>query len=536
MSVARSSAVMAVGTIFSRASGFVRTALLAAAIGSQLHADVFNLANTIPNMLYILLAGGVFNAVLVPQLVRSMKNDADGGQAYADRIITLAAAFLAVVTTLLVIAAPLLLHLWLHGSWYAPDHAAQLHSTIAFARWCLPQTFFYGMYVLVGQILNSRGSFGPMMWAPIANNIISIAVLIAYLIAFGTQRTGGYSASQETLLGLGSTLGIVAQFVVLIPALRAAGFRYSPRWDFRGVGLSQTARLGGWTILFVIVNQVAFLVITGLASAGSVGGGAGYTVYSNAWLVVQVPHSIITVSLATAILPLLSHHAADNDTAAVKRQLGRTMRNAMALIVPIATLLPFLALPVAHLLFGYGASSDASTIDLYAPALAWFAPGLLLWTIQYLVLRAFYAYELNRQALLIQVVIAAVNIGAAIVLVHSVPSRDTAGALALAYSLSYLVGTALSVSYLVRRLGGWSWGEPIRFAVRIAVVSALAAAATYVVELIIGRNDSLGGSLLTLVVAGGAGAVALLVSARLFRLAEITSIVDSVTRRLPGLR
>ena len=536
MSVARSSAVMAVGTTFSRASGFIRTALLAAAIGSQLHADVFNLANTIPNMLYILLAGGVFNAVLVPQLVRSMKNDTDGGQAYADRIITLAAVFLAVVTTLLVIAAPLLLHLWLHGSWYAPDHAAQLHSTIAFARWCLPQIFFYGMYVLIGQILNSRGSFGPMMWAPIANNIISIAVLIAYLIAFGTANAGGYTAIQETLLGLGSTLGIVAQFVVLLPALRAAGFRYVPRWDFRGVGLSQTAKLGAWTILFVVVNQVAFLVITGLASDGSVGGGAGYTVYSNAWLVVQVPHSIITVSLATAILPMLSRYAADNDTAAVKQRLGDTMRNAMALIVPIAVLLPFLAVPVARLLFGYGASDTAATIDMYAPALAWFAPGLLLWTIQYLVLRAFYAYELNKQALVIQVAIAAVNIGAAIWLVHGVATKDTAGALALAYSLSYLVGTMLSVTYLARRLGGWSWAEPIRFGVRIALVSALAAGATFAVELVIGRGSTLGGSILTLVVAGGAGALTLIVTARLFRLVEITSIVGSVTRRLPGLR
>ena len=536
MSVARSSAVMAVGTIFSRASGFVRTALLAAAIGSADHADAFNLANTIPNMLYILLAGGVFNAVLVPQLVRSMKNDEDGGQAYADRIITLSAAFLAVVTTLLVVAAPLLLHLWLHGRWYQPDHAVLLHSTVDFARWCLPQIFFYGMYVLIGQILNARGSFGPMMWAPIANNIISIAVLIAYLLAFGTASHGGYSGREETLLGLGSTLGIVAQFLVLIPALRAAGFRYKPRWDFRGVGLSHTAKLGVWTILFVVVNQIAFLVITSLAANGSADGGSGYTVYSNAWLVAQVPHSIITVSLATAILPMLSRHAAENDAAAVKQRLGGTMRNALALIVPIAALLPILALPVSRLLFGYGGSKGVATIDQYAPALAWFAPGLLLWTVQYLVLRAFYAYELNRQALYIQVVIAAVNVAAAVALVHAVSSKDTAAALAAAYSLSYLAGTALSVGYLVRRLGGWSWAEPVRFGVRIAVVSGLAAVVTYALDALMGGGATIARALLTLVVAGGAGTITLIVAARVFRLVEITSIVDSVTRRLPGLR
>jgi putative peptidoglycan lipid II flippase len=436
----------------------------------------------------------------------------------------------------LVIAAPLLLHLWLHGNWYQPDHAALLHSTIVFARWCLPQIFFYGMYVLIGQLLNARGSFGPMMWAPIANNVISIAVLVAYLIAFGTTGNSGYSGQEETLLGLGSTLGIVAQFVVLIPALRAAGFHYKPRWDFRGVGLSHTARLGVWTILFVIVNQIAFLVITSLAAAGSSNGGSGYTVYSNAWLVAQTPHSIITVSLATAILPMLSRYASDHDAAGVKQQLGETMRNALALIVPIVALLPILAGPVSRVLFGYGRSHSVATIDQYAPTLAWFAPGLLLWTIQYLVLRAFYAYELNRQALYIQVVIAAVNVAAAVALVHAVSSKDTAAALAAAYSLSYLAGTVLSVGYLVRRLGGWSWAEPVRFGVRIAVVSGLAALVTYVLDVVIGGSDTILRALLTLVVAGGAGGITLIVAARVFRLVEITSIVDSVTRRLPGLR
>ena len=168
---------MAAGTVVSRMSGFVRNALLAAALGQQLHADVFTIANTVPNMLYILLAGGVFNAVLVPQLVRAMKNDADGGDGYTNRIITLAALFLAGVTAILVIAAPLLMRLFLSDAFFTPELAPQRESVIDFARYCLPQVFFYGMFVLVGQVLNARRSFGPMMWAPIANNVISVAVL-----------------------------------------------------------------------------------------------------------------------------------------------------------------------------------------------------------------------------------------------------------------------------------------------------------------------------------------------------------------------
>src|SRR5689334_4584160 len=223
-SLLSSSAVMAAGTIVSRLSGFVRGSLLVAALGVSLHADVFNIANTVPNMLYILLAGGVVNAVLVPQLVRAMKNDPDGGEAYTNRIITLAALFLGVVTVLLVVAAPLLMRLFLDPQFYDPARSAQLESVIDFARYCLPQVFFYGMFVLVGQVLNSRGRFGPMMWAPIANNVVAVAVLAAYLIGYGpargAEKQGGFGSGQELLLGLGSTLGIVVQLAVLVPYLR----------------------------------------------------------------------------------------------------------------------------------------------------------------------------------------------------------------------------------------------------------------------------------------------------------------------------
>ncbi|HNJ79296.1 MAG TPA: lipid II flippase MurJ, partial [Marmoricola sp.] len=217
-----SSAVMAAGTVVSRLSGFVRGALLVAVLGSGLHADIFNLANTLPNMLYILLAGGVFNAVLVPQLVRAMKNDDDDGAAYIDRIITLAGIFLTVVTVVLVLAAPLVMRIYLGAAWYEPRLAEQRASAIAFARYCLPQVFFYGMFVLVGQVLNARRRFGPMMWAPIANNVVSVLVIVAYLLAYGrvdSDSNAPFTATQEALLGIGSTLGIAVQLLILVPYL-----------------------------------------------------------------------------------------------------------------------------------------------------------------------------------------------------------------------------------------------------------------------------------------------------------------------------
>ena len=276
--VLASSAVMAAGTVVSRLSGFVRSALLAAALGNLLHADLFTIGNTIPNMLYILLAGGVFNAVLVPQLVRAMKNDPDGGEAYTNRIVTLAALFLGGVTVVLVLAAPWVMSLYLDGSYDCANLAEQRESVIDFARYCLPQVFFYGMFVLVGQILNSRGRFGPMMWAPIANNVIAVSVLVVYLLAFGpasgSELTGAFTARQEPLLGIGSTLGIAAQFLILVPYLKSAGFTFRPRFDFRDTGLGHTLRLGIWTVLFVVVNQIAYTVVVMLASSGTAATGA----------------------------------------------------------------------------------------------------------------------------------------------------------------------------------------------------------------------------------------------------------------------
>ena len=300
---------MAAGTVVSRLSGFVRTSLLAAALGTGLHADIFNVANTLPNMLYILLAGGVFNAVLVPQLVRAIRNDADGGSAYTNRVITLAALFLALVSVILVVAAPLVMRLLVNPEYFTADFAAERESMIDFARFCLPQVFFYGMFVLVGQVLVARRSFGPMMWAPIANNVISVLVIVTYLLTIGTaskaEQSGPFSSGAEALLGIGSTLGIVVQFLILIPYLKRSGFSYRPRFDFRHSGLGHTLKLSVWTVLFVVVNQIAYTVVVRLASGGTAAGsdGTGYTVYANAFLLVMVPHSIITVSLATAVLP-----------------------------------------------------------------------------------------------------------------------------------------------------------------------------------------------------------------------------------------
>jgi putative peptidoglycan lipid II flippase len=549
-----SSAVMATGTVFSRASGYVRNLLLAAAIGNGLHADLFNIGNTIPNMLYILLAGGVFNAVLVPQLVRAQKGDPDGGEAYTSRVITLALLFLGVVTVILVIAAPLVMKLYLNGAYDDPGLAAQRDSAIAFARLCLPQVFFYGMFVLLGQVLNARGRFGPMMWAPIANNAISILVLVVYLVWFGplaaNSGCAAYSSQQELVLGGGATLGIAAQVLILIPVLKAAGVRFRPRYDFRRSGLGHTLRLGIWTVLFVIVNQVAYTVVVRLASGGTAHGGGGcgqghhhaqiadatgYTVYASAFLFVMVPHAIITVSLATAILPRLSAKAADGDLAGMAGTLASTLRTALAVVIPFALALPLLAYDASKVLFGYLATS--STFDHYVPSMILFGPGIVFFTVHYLMLRGFYALELNRTVFFIQCAIGVTNVVVAVVLVKQATAAQTSPALVIAYGASYLLGSAISYAMLRRRLGGLETPHLVRFLVRLLIAAGLAAGLAWLLaQALPGRGHDVSHTLaaVRVVLIGGLDLVLFVAFARVMRIREVTTVLDTVLRRRRG--
>jgi putative peptidoglycan lipid II flippase len=537
--VLASSAVMAAGTVVSRASGYVRATLLVVALGSSLRGDLFAIANTLPNMVYILLAGGIFNAVLVPQLVRRIKDDPDGGDAYASRVITLSALFLGVVTIVLVVAAPLLLRLYLDHRYLDPDRVTQLESIVDLTRWCLPQVFFYGMYVLVGQVLNARGRFGPMMWAPIANNLLSILMLVLYLVFYGPTGTGperieALSTGAEVLLGLGSTLGIVAQFLVLVPYLRASGFTYRPRFDFRDPELRHTLSLGVWTVLFVVATQTAYLVVVKLASGGTVDGGegTGYLVYANSLLIMMVPHAIVTVSLATAILPRLSAYAHEGRLTELGSTVGSTLRTALALVLPFAVLLPITAGDVAGFAFGWENPEEAAS---FAPTLAVFGPALIFFTVHYFMLRGFYAMEMTRLVFFIQVAVSLTNVVVAVALVPSAPPEATAPLLVVAYLVSYLVGAVTSFVLLRRTVGGLETPQLLRFLVRMAVVLLVAGTAAWLVERGLAGLGEYPGPMLSLLRGGAsaaAGLVVVLVGARLLRVREVTSLVDTVVGRL----
>ncbi|MFF0266025.1 murein biosynthesis integral membrane protein MurJ [Kribbella sp. NPDC004536] len=539
----RSAAVMAAGTVLSRLLGFIRIALLAAAIGTALRGDIFTAANTIPNSLYILLAGGVFNTVLVPQLVRAIKNHDDGGQDFTNRVLTFGFVVLAIVTVGCVLLAPAIAELYLPKELHDPSRASERASMVMFVRLCLPQIFFYGAFVLVGQVLNARRRFGPMMWAPIANNIVACASIIVFLVIYRVGDTPPtYSHGEELLLGLGHTLGIAVQLLVLLPYLRASGHRYRMKFGLRGTGLGHTAKLGIWTVLFVAVNQVTLVVVTQLAIAGSASGDpgakAGLFAYSTAMLIILVPHGIVTVSLATAALPQMSALAADGDTAEVGRMSARSIRQTLAIVVPAAAAMIAFAYPIVTLIAGYGSGKNNLTLMSYT--LMTLALGIVPFTIQYFQLRTFYAFEDTRTPFFLQCVIAATNIAAAVigvrVLLDQAHLRFSGVVLGAAYALAYLVAVLLSRPVLRRkvpRVPGAGIGLPLLAMVIAAVAGAGAGKVVlWILSLAIDWSGPLG-AILELAVAAIVMLPVYAAVSRVLRIHEVNDVVSMVTSKLP---
>jgi len=541
-SLLNSSAIMAAGTLVSRGTGFLRTMVIAAAIGVGSMGDSYNASNTLPTLLYILIGGGALNAVFVPQLVRSMKNDEDGGTAYANRLLTLVMTGLAGVAFVAVLAAPVLVQLISHA---LMRDQASADTTVALARYCLPTIFFMGIHVVMGQILNARGRFGAMMWTPVLNNLVVIFTFGMYIAVYGTfehSEVSPQTISPEgvRLLGLGTLLGLTVQALAMIPYLRASGFRFKPRFDWRGHGLGHAARLAKWTFLFVLANQAGYLVVTQLATAAGRSAeedgylGVGLAAYSNALLIWQLPMAVITVSVMSAVLPRLSRAAADHDAGAVRDDLSYGLRTSAVAIVPGAFLFLSLGPVIGSSIYGLGnggAVAHGTTAVGYM--LSAFALGLIPYSVQYVLLRGFYAYEDTRTPFSNTVWVALTQAATAVLCWFLLPAQWAVTGMAFGYGLSYAVGVAVALPKLKARVGGLDSGRIAKTYVRLAIASLPAAAVGLTVELLLlGVLNGWLGDVLTLVVAAGAQLAVFLLIARKMRIEELNALTGMVRRRL----
>ncbi|MER7394451.1 murein biosynthesis integral membrane protein MurJ [Streptomyces sp. NPDC000151] len=535
----KSSAVMAAGTMVSRLTGFVRNALIASALGAAVLGDSWQVAYTLPTMIFILTIGGGLNSVFVPQLVRAMKEDEDGGEAYANRLLTLVMVILGALTVVAVFAAPWLVRAM---SGFAPD-SASFEVAVAFTRYCVPTIFFMGVHVVMGQVLNARGRFGAMMWTPVLNNVVMISTFGLFIWVYGSASSShiGVTTIPEAgirLLGIGTLLGLVVQALAMIPYLRDAGFKLRLRFDWRGHGLGKAAKLAKWTVLFVLANQAGVLVVSKLSTlagekaAGQGHPGTGYMAYSNAQLIWNMPQAIITVSVMAAMLPRLSRSAHDGDIGAVRDDISQGLRTSAVAIVPISFGFLALGIPLCTLIFA-GSGSDAGVSMGYM--LMAFGLGLIPFSVQYVVLRAFYAYEDTRTPFYNTLIVAAVNAAASALCYLVLPVRWAVVGMAASYGLAYIIGVGVAWRRLRKRMGGDLDGAHIvRTYARLAGASIPATlfsgAAVY--GIILGLGTGVLGSLVALV---GGGAVLLVVfyaAAKKMRVEELNALVGMVRGKL----
>jgi putative peptidoglycan lipid II flippase len=521
----RASGIMAIGTILSRITGFIRGLLIVAVLGTALLADTYNVANTMPNILYNLLVGGALTAIFVPQLVRSFK-DEDGGQAFASRLVTTISIILLVLVAIGVIFAPFLVRLYA-PEFFTEGFEQERDIAIAFTRYCLPQIFFLGLFTMLGQVANSRGSFGPLMWAPIANNIVGIIIFSAVLYYSPALTVATITDEQIQVLGWGTTFAIVVQALILIPVVYRSGIRIRPMWGIQGLGKSFT--LAGWTLLYVFISQVGYLVTVNVATSAAVRSakdgittGVGVTPFSNAYLIMLLPYSIVTISIVTAMLPHLSRLAIDKKVDEVREQLVRAIRMVGVITVPSAVaLLLFGPLITEVLFFGIG-SEDSRYIGYVLSALSF---GLVAFSINLILIRGFNAFEDTRTQVSSILVINVISVGLSYLFLSTLQNKWVTVGLGAAFSISYLVGLFVTLSLLKRHIGKLVLGDFVPQHFRLLLASLIAMVPLFAISIYfdwIGANSSSGVRALELLSVMVISFIGFFLTARLLRIEEVS--------------
>ncbi|MEV0454842.1 murein biosynthesis integral membrane protein MurJ [Catellatospora methionotrophica] len=530
---AGNSAMMAVGSLVSRGTGFLRTAVMVAAVGTYALGDAYTTAQIFPGMIYELLLGGILSSVLVPMLVRARKNDADRGQAFTQRLLTLTVIVLGITTVLAVICAPLLALAYASGT---PQAYQDLITSLSYLM--LPTIFFYGLTGLCSAVLNTRGRFAPPMWTPILNNLVVIGTGVVFLTIYHgdpVKNAAEVSRGQILLLGGGVLLGIVVQAIGLMPALRGVGFRWRWRFDFAKLGLRSLGRVGGWMFCYVIVNQLALLVMFNLLNRTQ-DDGPGPIIYNNVFLLMMMAHGIVAVSIITALLPRMSAAAADGRAGDIAADLSRGIRMVTVVLAPIAVTYLVLALPIAIALFERGQVDRTASIET-APVLAMAGLALLPFAISQLFNFSYYSMQDTRTPALLNLPVITLRLSIQLGWWVAFAAATTAVGMMVGNAASYVFAAILSATLLKRRIGLIGLRRISITLGKVAIAAVIAAGAGYgtVKLLFMGATQSSVSSFTAwvtlvaggLVICGVYGAAALVL-----KVSEVQDVVGMIRRKI----
>jgi putative peptidoglycan lipid II flippase len=522
----RNTAVMSVGTALSRVTGFLRLSAMAYAMGiaETRLADAYNIANITPNIVYELALGGILSSVFLPVFVEWLQSRGrDAAWDVARKVLGIAAVSLSIIGVLGIVAAPWIIRLYTVG---VPAGQRQVVEDLAsfFLRWFMPQIVFYGIGAVATGLLNAHRRFAVPMFAPILNNLIVIATFLTFAAMSHPGQAVLATGPQKLVLAVGTTLGVVVMTVALWPSLRRLGFRFQWRPGWMDEAVVRIAHLAKWVVVYVVANQLGYLVVLILAARVK----GGYTAYAAAFMLFQLPHAIFVVSVFTALLPAMSSRWVEGDRHAFRELLARGIRWTAVIVVPAALGYLVLAVPIVRLLLQYGVTRSKST-DLVAGILVFFSLGLFSFSTFQLLLRAYYSMQDTRTPALVN--IAAVGLNVLIDLVFVLALGMGVRGLALGHATAYTFGSIALLALIRRRLGGLDGRRILSGLSRTFLAAGVTAAVAWVVARGIGEwvgTGTLGGRAAQVLGAVAAGILAFVASALMFRVEE----VDVVRRQL----
>ena len=526
-SFVRNTVVMSTGTALSRVTGFLRLSAMAFALGitETRLADAYNVANITPNILYELALGGILTSVVVPIVVQWMQERGrDAAWDVVRRLFTLTVIVLSAIAVLGIVLAPWIVDLYTLG-WPPEQKAASADLATFFLRWFMPQILFYGIGAVAGGLLNAHRRFAAVMFAPIANNVIVIATFLTFAaIAPDDDSRLLATGAQRLVLGIGTTLGVVAMTAALWPSVRATGFRF--RWlpGFRDEAVRRIGRLASWVFVYVAANQIGYLIV--IILAGPVTG--GYAAYAAAFILFQLPHAIFAVSIFTALLPAMSSRWAADDVDGYKDLLSQGIRATATILIPAALGYIVLARPIVRLLLEHGQTEHASG-DLVAEVLVFFAIGLFAFSAFQLLLRASYAMQDTRTPALLNVAAVAINIAADVLFFYGF-NMEVPG-LALGHATSYVFASTALFLLIRRRIGGIGGRRILASLGRVVVAGVATAATAWVVAEAFDAGlgtTSLGTQAVQVLGAVAAGLLVFVASAAALRIEEVDMVRKQV--------
>jgi putative peptidoglycan lipid II flippase len=433
-----------------------------------------------------------------------------------------------------VLAAPWIIRLYIHSGSPVERAEAQRVGGQLLAMF-MPQIVFYGIGSVMTGLLNANRRFGVPMYAPILNNLVVMAVGLTFHAVVGGRvpALGDLTGGEKLLLGLGTTLGVVAMTMVQWPFLRRIGFRYSFVWNLRDPALRKMARLSAFTVGYVITNQLGYLVIPILAYMIQ----GGYTAYTTSFTFFQLPHGVFAVSVMTALLPPLSEQAVAKNWEAFRVTLTRGLRLTAAVLLPATIGYLVLAGPIVRVLLAHGVvSPNSSSTILLTRTMVMFVLGLVPFSTFQLILRAFYALQNTRTTFLVNLVSTSINVVANLLLFWLLPKPWKVPGLALGQTIAYTIGSVLLLSRLSARVGGLDFRPILRVLGRMLLASlvmgVVAALVAEVVMAMVGTGTL--GDLAAVVAGVLAGLATYLIAARLLGIEEIGLVLDTVRRRIRG--